>query len=141
MKAIFTKDSNGIIPNNEESLALFDKIPHGALVQVEYIKTRNYGNHKRFFAMVRICFNMQEHFDNEEVFRKHLLMIGGHFDEVIVPNRKGGTIVQYWPKSIEFSEMDEIEFNKLFSACITGFISRYGNGMEESDLLKIIEFD
>ena len=142
MKSIFTKTPAGIIPNNEESLELFDKVPDGALVSVEYIKRRNYENHKRWFAMAKIFYDMQEQFDNYEIFRKHLIMIAGHFDTVIVEHPKTGEITtQYWPKSLEFSKMDELEFQKMFRRCITGFISRYGKGIKEKELMRIIDFD
>jgi len=142
VKSIFTKTPDGIIPNNEESLELFDKIPDGAMVSVEYIKKRNYENHKRWFAMAKICFDMQEQFDDSEIFRKHLLMIAGHFDTVIIEHPKTKEVTtQYWPKSLEFSKMDEIKFQAMFRRCITGFISRYGKGITEKELMRVIDFD
>jgi len=133
MKAVFRKTSTGIHPIDECSLELFDKIEDSELVMVEFIKKRNYLNHKRFFKMVDVCFEMQEFFDNKEVFRKHLTMIAGHFDEIVVPDNEGGTTLQYWPKSLEFQ--------KMFRRCITGFISRYGKGITEKELMRVIEFD
>lgn len=61
MKAVFTKDSSGIIPNNEESLALFDKIPDGALVKVEYKNGRSVGQNSLFH---RWCREIAKHFVN-----------------------------------------------------------------------------
>lgn len=142
MKSVFTKTAHGIIPNNDESLELFCKIPDGAFVCVEYIKKRNYENHKRWFAMSKVCFDMQEQFDNSEIFRKHLLMIAGHFETVIIEHPKTKEVTtQYWPKSLEFAKMDEVAFQGMFRRCITGFISRYGNGITEKELMRVIDFD
>ena len=142
MNEVFIKTPKGIMPDSEGSLELFDKIPDGEYVIVEYIKKRNYENHKRWFAMAKVCFDMQEQFDNSEIFRKHLLMIAGHFETVIVEHPKTGEVTtQYWPKSLEFSKMDELAFQKMFRKCITGFISRYGNGITEKELMRVIDFD
>lgn len=168
MKALFKKSSSqGILPCCEDSMSLFDKIPDGALVMVEYIKSRNYENHKRFFALVKVTFDNQDTFDNYEIWRKHLLMVAGHYEAVVVPIPKrlgkvigylkrhlGGDMadgiidiieqsfgVQYWPCSITFDKMDENEFNEMFNNAINGFIGRYGNGITEDELLKIIAFD
>jgi len=142
MKAVFTKISTGILPASDESLSLFDKIPDDAYVMVEYIRKRNYENHKRWFAMAKICFDMQEQFDNSEIFRKHLLMIAGHFDTVIVEHPKTKAITtQYWPKSIAFEEMDELEFRRLFKRCISGFLRRFRIGMTDEEFNEIVKFD
>ena len=142
MKDIFTKTSTGLVPNGLGASDLFDKILDGASVMVEYIKKRNYENHKRWFAMAKVCFDMQEQFDNSEIFRKHLLMIAGHFETVIIEHPKTKEVTtQYWPKSLEFAKMDEVAFQGMFRRCITGFISRYGNGITEKELMRVIDFD
>ena len=142
MKDIFTKTSTGLVPNGLGASDLFDKIPDGASVMVEYIKKRNYENHKRWFAMAKICFDMQEQFDNSEIFRKHLLMIAGHFDTVIVEHPKTKAITtQYWPKSIAFEEMDELEFRRLFKRCISGFLRRFNIGMTDEEFNTVVKFD
>ena len=142
MKSVFKKTKEGIFPIDEGSMTLFDKIPNDSFVFVEFIKKRNYENHKRFFAMIATIYDMQEHFDNQDIFRKHILMTAGHFEEVVILNPKTDeTTIQYWPKSINFETMGEVEFIDLFKKCITGFLRRYGNGMSEEDLMKVIEFD
>jgi len=142
MKLAFIKSSKGIIPVCEESADMFKRIPDKSYVMVEYIKKRNYENHKRWFAMAKVCFDMQEQFDNSEIFRKHLLMIAGHFETVIIEHPKTKEVTtQYWPKSLEFAKMDELAFQSMFRKCITGFISRYGNGITERELMRVIDFD
>lgn len=168
MKSAFKKvEGQGLMPCCDDSLALWDKIPDGSLVMVEFIKSRNYGNHKRFMALCKITFDLQDIQDNDELWRKHVVMIAGYFDMIIIPVparlqkvlnylRKylGGDMadaiidvieqsfgVQYIPRSMAFDKMDEIEFQSMFDKAISGFISRYGNGLTEDELLKIIAFD
>ena len=167
MKSVFKKTKEGIFPIDEDSMSLFDKIPDDSLVFVEFIKKRNYGNHKRFIKLCEVTFAMQETQDNTEIWRKHVIMIAGYFDLVIVPMPKklkmiieylkkylGGDMaesiieiieesfgVQYWPRSMSFEKMDELEFREMFDRAINGFINRYGNGISEEELKKVIEFD
>jgi hypothetical protein len=152
-----------------EAEELFKKIPHGEVAKVVYQKNRNYRNHKRFMALVNVTFDIQDGFDNKKTWRKHLQMIGGHYEAVVIQglspiakkviallnklpipqNLKDPIIklvseepnIQYWPKSISFEEMEECDFQELFNNCITGFINRYAQGMEEKELLRVIEFD
>lgn len=140
MKATFKKANGGLFPDSPESEKLFKKIESDAMV--ECIKGRNYRNLKRFFELRNVTFDIQDCFECPEIWRKHLIMLGGHFETVIIPDKKGGEpIVQYWPKSINFEEMEELEFQELFSRCVTAFLSRYGRGMTEQDFLKVLEFD
>jgi len=142
MKELFKKLPSGLIPDSIEASELLSKVPVDALVTVEYVQKRNYRNLKRFFALVNTTFEMQDCFDNKDIWRKHLVMLGGHYDEVVVTNpKKGTTTVQYWPKSVNFETMDEVEFKALFDKIITGYLARFGTGMTETELLKVIEFD
>lgn len=141
MKAVFQRTSTGILPQCEESLALFDKIPEGSMVLVEFKKKRNYENLKRFFEFINITFDMQDFYENKEHYRKAIQMIAGHFDTLIIVGKDGETTTHYQAKSINFDEMDELEFRPLFSRCITGFLDRYSNGITEQELLTIISFD
>ena len=142
MEAIFKKlNGNGFYPICENSLAMFDKVPDGALVKVEYIKKRNYENHKRFFKFLEAAFDNQEFYDNTEQFRKAIQMIGGHYESLSILDTEGNATTHFIPKSIAFDKMDEEEFKNLFNKCITGFLGRYGNGIKESELMRIIDFD
>ena len=141
MKAIFKKIEKGIIPNCEKSEEMLSKINDFELVSVEYVKKRNYENHKRFFVFIDIAFDMQEFYEDKEQFRKAIQMIAGHYEALIIADKHGDTTTHFIPKSIKFDKMDEIEFKALFKRCITGFISRYAKGITEKELLRIIDFD
>ena len=141
MKAVFKKTETGILTFCNDSLALFDKVPDDSMVMVEYKKKRNYENHKRFFAFLDIAFDLQEFYEEKEHLRIALQMIAGHYEALIIIGKDGEPSTHYTPKSIDFSAMDEIEFRDMFGRCITGFINRYGNGITEEELLRVIDFD
>ena len=89
----------GGIPTDQDE---WDKIPMGAEFGVEYSQRRHYKNHRRFFSFIKSTFDMQEHFDDRDVFRKWLTMKAGYFDAVVKP--KNQTI--FMPQSIAFEKMD-----------------------------------
>jgi hypothetical protein len=166
MKATFVKTNIGLHPCGDDAKELYEKVGEGELVLVEYQKTRNYQNHRRIFAFFRTTFEMQDKFDNFEIWRKALLISAGHYEPVITPEpeekarlfsyletylggkRKAEVIeaihnafkLQLVPKSIAFSEMDEVEFGKLFSDLIDAFIKFYGNGVTTEELNEVLAF-
>lgn len=142
MKEVFKKTANGLIPASDGAQRLFDKIKIGEQGVFEIVRKRNYGNLTRFFKLRDVTFEIQDHFDNDELWRKHLIMIAGYYDEVVIfnPNTEE-TVVQFWPKSISFEEMEEQEFQLFFKRVITGFLNRYGNGLTETEILSVIGFD
>lgn len=141
MKAIFKKLNNSIFPTDEDGAKLLQSIPKDGLCMVEYKRNRNYENHKRFFKFIDVAFDNQDFYEDKEQLRKALQMLGGHYEELIILDKKGNVSTHYIPKSIAFDEIDETEFRELFKKCIGAFLSRYGNGLTEQQLMQIINFD
>jgi len=111
-------------------------VPIGTEVMLEYSLKRNPANHRRFFSFVKIAFDMQEHFEEIDIFRRWLTMKAGYFKTVVTP--KGETI--FLPDSIAFHKMPEEEFKKLFSKCIDVFLRELENGQTEHDLMQVIGY-
>ena len=141
MKAIFRKSMQGIFPTDEEGRRLIESMPKDALCKVEYIRKRNYENHKRFFKFLEVAFDNQDFYENPEELRIALQMASGHFSPLVIQDKHGNVTTHYIPKSIAFEEMEEPEFQELFKKCIGAFLSRYGNGISEEQILRIVEFD
>jgi len=167
MEATFVKINGGFFPDNAQAEKLFKRVPEGESAMVTHIRKRNYENHKRFFKLRDVTFEIQDKFIDDEIWRKHVEMLGGHYEQVIVPmppqaqklipyleTHLGGPIpdkviqwvvdsygVQFWPKSIKFEEMEEGDFQALFDRCITAFLDRYGGGMTENEFYQVLEFD
>ncbi len=141
MKAVFKKDSkNGLIPCSEDAMKLWDKIPDDSYALVEYVRKRNYENHKRFMVLIDVTFEIQDSQENKEIWRQHIQMLAGHFETIIFEDVDGNITTQYWPKSIAYEKLDETEFQELFGRVIQAFLDRYGKGTTEQELLRVIDF-
>ena len=115
-----------------------EKVPIGGLVKIEYIKTRHYENLQRFFTFIKMAFDMQDHFDDKEVFRKWLIMKAGFFTTAVAPN---GTVM-FFPDSISFDKMeDELEFRSVFTKCLTAYINEFHKQMTDVQAWAILGYD
>ena len=132
------EEGNGyLVPIEEEGRKLVNSLSVGQAIQAKVKKSRNYQNHKRFFAFIDTTFHMQEHFTDEEVYRRWLIMKAGYFHTAVAPN---GTVM-FFADSISFDIMeDEEKFTKLFSSCIDVFIRELGKGITQDELLRVIDF-
>ena len=73
-------------------------------------KKRNAANHARFFVFLQHAFDMQDCFDDFDIFRHWVTMGAGYFRSAVTP--KGVTI--FIPDSISFENIEEEEFKILF---------------------------
>lgn len=110
-------------------------IPDGEIM-ADLRKNRNVKNHRRFFAFIKMTFDMQDTFDSMEVWRKYITMKAGFFDEVI--NAEGKVL--YWPQSISWDELDEIKFKDLFTQVVNAFLKYYGQDLDDMQINSIVEF-
>ena len=133
MKKMRTANYDGpvLVPVMDDA----DKIPFGEGVE-DIKKNRNPRNHKRFFAFVKQAFDMQEFYEEIEVFRKVLQLKAGFFDLVI--SEKGKNV--YLPKSISWDELDEIEFRELFNRVVNAFIRDFGDKLNDIQINSILEY-
>jgi len=137
VKAFFIKSRNGAFyPNNEETRLYVQRRKPGTIISAEIKIARNYENHKRFFSFIKTTFDMQEHFEIMEIYRKWITMKAGYFDTIVTPS--GSTI--FAAKSISFESMDEDEFKALFDTAINVFLKELGNGITESELMRVIDY-
>jgi len=70
--------------------------------------------HKKFFSLIRMVFDNQDVFFDEDKMRKWLTMEAGFIEETKTPN---GIMIE--AKSIAFDKMDELEFGELFSKVLS----------------------
>lgn len=88
------------------------QIPLNEPFKVVYTKQRNARFHRKFFALINLCYQNQERFDNIEHLRKRLIISAGYYDLIFDLD----TMEEIKEaQSISFSKMDETEFNKLYS--------------------------
>ena len=102
MIAFFTVDSDfSLIPKGADTMKYVLNRKAGDVIRADIKISRNYENHKRFFSFLSATYDMQEHFEQPEAYRKWLTMKAGYFDTIVAPN--GNTI--FMPQSIAFDAM------------------------------------
>lgn len=137
MAEIYLQKQFGVLaPADEEAEETIRAMKHGQAIRVKYSFPRNYENHKRFFAFLKTTFDIQDHFDNIEHYRKWVIMKSGRYTTIQAPN--GYTIFD--ADSIAFHKMDEQEFRAMFQKCVDAFLSVWGDRITEEELLRVIDF-
>ena len=134
MAKVSTDYLNAWIPSRDEDA----KVLQG---QTEIIfdlkKSRNAINHRRYFAFVGKAFKLQATYHDIEIFRKAIQIDAGHFDLVIC-SRTGKA--SYWPKSIEWSELPDDEFNELRGQVISAYLKRFGQNFDDNQIDELMRF-
>jgi hypothetical protein len=110
-KAYLIKQSGGsFLPAFDTDYETMKKIKTGETIQVTYVKPRNIGHHRKFFALINMVFENQEVYTNAKHLRKELTKAAGYYDTYT--NHKG--ITCYEAQSISFASMDQTDFDDLY---------------------------
>lgn len=117
MKIAVVKTINGFLrPAYDSDFEVFKKMPVNEIFEIDYTKGRNLGFHKKFFALLKLAFENQSDYRLMEDLRRDLIITSGYYDEQV--NKITGECYKT-AKSISFANMDELEFNELYSAIKT----------------------
>ena len=114
MKEVYLVKKRGVFyPAYPSDKDVMDSIPVGKIVKARITRDRNVGFHRKFFALLNVAYeNLPEDynmsFDN---FREELIKKAGYYESY--KNFKGVEV--YKAKSISFSNMDQGEFEELYS--------------------------
>jgi len=87
------------------------KIKVDSAVSCKITKPRNIKFHRKFFALMNLVFNNQEHYINIDHLRRDLTIASGYYTKS--KSITGEEVTE--AKSISFSGMSEIEFNELYT--------------------------
>ncbi len=138
--AIFQKHLGALRPAEPAAEALLARISHDEMVRVEIKKPRNLAHHRKFWALMNLVAQNQDHYrDANEVCDAFKFAIG-HYDEqrfVIA----GETYVHKRPRSISFAKMDQIGFADFYDRAIQFLITEVIPGLNREDLEReLLEF-
>lgn len=126
MKIYLLKTDTGqFVPAYNSGYEKAKRFKPGETVLADITRPRNIGFHRKFFALLNMGFENQEKYDNFEDYRAVHIMKAG-FYRVIEVDRG----VVYLPKSINFANMDGVEFEKLYSKMIDVLIKELGLDQE-----------
>src|SRR5690242_16694165 len=116
MARLFLKRTlSGFIPADEPSAELVKHYKVGEVYAAEVKKPRSYRAHCLCFSLLSLTYENQERYDNFEHFRKAVAIAAGHVEELVTLD--GEVLLQ--PKSISYSALDQVQFEKVFSAMMT----------------------
>ena len=121
MKLYLRRTLRGLIPIDDTDKEKINKIPFHTPLEFEVKVPRNLGLHKKFFAMLNLAFENQDEFRNFQIFREAVIIGAGFFDRV--QRLHGEEIIV--AKSISFSQMDNEQFEQLYTACIDTIIDYF----------------
>lgn len=113
MKIQVVKNLNGTLkPAYDSDYESLKKIPLNEIIEIEYKKQRNVRFHRKLFSLLNLAYSNQNIFDNLEDMR-YCLMLECNLSEIKV-NILTGEMFKI-PKSLQFSKMDEVEFNEVYN--------------------------
>jgi len=115
-----------------------EEIMHSLSGEYKLVATqpRNVGNHKRFFAFLKIIFDMQESFEDIDMFRSWLLMKAGYVKTAVAPNG----VTFFVPESMSWASMDEPVFQKVFGKIINVVVSDPDLNIGQNAIDNALEF-
>ena len=117
MKLIVKKTYLGLLP---ASRGEFDKLElakfiEGEHYEVEIKKKRNIKFHRKFFALINLCFENQEHYKHVDDLREELVILSGFFRETVTHLGE----IKKKALSLSFAAMDEIQFEDVYNKVLT----------------------
>ena len=112
MKIALVKTIDGFKYAHNSDAELAKKIPFNEIVIYDWKKPRNYQFHKKYFALLKLCFDNQEQFKFEHTMREEFTIQAGFYFKDI--DFYGCEIRK--AKSINFESMDDTEFELLYRA-------------------------
>ena len=125
MKDIYlVKQLNGsFIPAYDSDKELMSNIKAGEIYKYKFSKPRNVKFHRKFFALINLVYQNQDHYSNIEHLRYDLTIESGFYN-VRYNKFTGEEIIE--AKSISFASMDEVEFSELYNKFLSTVVRVFG---------------
>lgn len=121
MKLYLQRTLRGLMPLDDTDKEKINKIPFDTPLEFDVKVPRNIKLHRKFFAMLNLAFENQDEFKNFQIFREAVIIGSGYFEKV--QRLYGEEIIL--AKSISFANMDNFEFDSLYTACIDTIIGYF----------------
>ena len=140
-----TKTPTGaLVPVDLESAEYLKKHKVGQSFKATITRARNVLFHRKFFALLNYAFDTWEPVEavyrgqiaekNFNQFREDITILAGYFETLV---RMDGT-VRLRAKSISFANMNEDEFEKLYSAVIDVLLKRIFINQTRGDVENVV---
>lgn len=140
VKIRMAKQLGGLHAVDEDGENVLRKVGLGEIVSVDVVRPRNGAFHNKFFAMINLVYKNQDHYKSFDVLLQVCKLRTGHYETI-----ETATEQYKIPKSISFSQMDDISFALFYDrACkwlaeevIPGLDRK---GLDEEVRNKLLEF-
>ena len=123
------KRLNGLQPIDEVGEAAMRKLHLNDVVNVEIKRSRNLAFHRKFFAMLQIILQNQDHYKSMDDLLDVCKLRTGHCRTV--QTRQGEVRL---PKSISFATMDDTEFADFYDRACAWVVTEVIPGLERQAL-------
>ena len=127
---LFRKYLGSLKPADELAAEAVRKIGAEEVVSVTIKRQRNVKFHRKFFALMNLVYQNQEHYPSLDIMIAAFKVATGHCFPVIAKSDQTVMI----PKSISFAKMDETEFEVFWDASVKIVIERFLPGVNRDDL-------
>ena len=145
MIVYLTKTQTGFVPADINTEEWAKKIKYGEVVNADFKKTRNYKFLSKYFCLLHVGFDNWEPKEissrygipekNFKQFREDATILAGYYHLVI---RMDGTM-RTVADSISFANMEEEDFEKLYSSTINVFLKHiYNSEMTREKIDNIV---
>ena len=135
MKLYLRNTLHGLIPLYPSDYDEKRKLKIGEDYQAEIKQPRNIGFHRKFFALLNLGFENQDHYQDKDTYRQIKTMECGYFKTVTTERGKE----VYLPESISFASMDNDEFEQLYNTMVQKLITDLKITVEDIEA-EIINF-
>jgi hypothetical protein len=137
-EVILEKMHGGLLrPATDADAEVIGKLKLGEGIRVKFSRVRNYRFHRKLFALMHVAFDAWEPAagKNFERFRKDLTILAGYYE--VVTRLDGSSILE--PKSWSFSNMDETEFEGLYSKIADVILQKVLTNYTRDDLDRVVD--
>ena len=133
MKLVCCKYLGALRPTDVQGDEAFTKIKNGDLVTIEITKPRNVQHHRKFFAMMTIVYQNQEHYKSMDELLDWVKLNIGHY-ETSIGKFNGQVFELKRPKSISFAAMANDDFAEFYERAVTWVLSAVIPGLSKHSL-------
>jgi hypothetical protein len=133
MKLVLRKQGHTLIAQDRLAIDDIETIKDGALVTCEVKRSRSIQHHRRFFALVRFCFEHQREpvrYQTEEAMRAAITISAGHRTELYMADGS----VAYMANSIAWDKMDQAAFNEFWRLACDAIKRHYVPGITDEHI-------
>ena len=131
---IAVKKLQSLHPTDDAGREVLRKIGQGEMVSIEIKRPRNLAFHKKFFAMLKIILDNQEHYKSIDDLLDVCKLAIGHYRTI---ETKMGQIKI--PSSISFAVMDDAAFGEFYDQAVAWVARDVIPGLRRVDLDEEVE--